>query len=179
MEKNQSSCPKVVFEKIFRSITLGPAFTTIRRISNRQQTPSSTARNSPQPPKPSSKQGSEVPIKFDYTTAPPTEKPKPVVSAGNAHQLGGSKLKPSVAKGNGKSQVQNHDDIFAKFIHETRRKITSPEPDNGEISQKVGGHGHGHGSGRKDHQFSDYIKQTKRKIKSTLSSKDRSESFFK
>lgn len=175
MEKNQSSCPKVVFEKIFRAITLGPAFTTIRRISNRRQ----TAPSLPHPPKPSSKQGSEVPIKFDYTTAPPTQKPKPVVSAGNGHQVGGSKLKPSVEMGNGKSQVQNHDDIFAKFIIETRRKITSPEADNGGNSPKVGGHGHGHGSGRKDHHFSDYIKQTRRKIKSTLSSKDRSESFFK
>ncbi|KAK8481164.1 hypothetical protein V6N13_079506 [Hibiscus sabdariffa] len=201
MEKNQTSCPKLVCEKIFRAITFTPAFTTIRRISNRQQTPSSAAvKHTRNPP-------SEVPIKFDYTTGrlpkPKTTSPngstytngsqavplmaqqaktqKPIVS-GNGQQAGSNRLKQHQAKKEEAcrkpTQQQHYDARFDAFIYQTREKLMSDDhQDNGGNSQKVVGHGHA--TVRKDHHFSDFINQTKRKIRSTLSMKDRSESFFK
>lgn len=94
-QKNRSSCPKAVCEKIFKAITFGPAaFTTIRRISTRQQqTPSKYAPNpslpnSDPPPiktKTTSKEsGSEIPIRFDYTATRP--KPKPTALNGTFTQ---------------------------------------------------------------------------------------------
>ncbi|GMJ01119.1 hypothetical protein HRI_003781100 [Hibiscus trionum] len=203
MEKNQTSCPKVVCEKIFRAITLAPAFTTIRRISNRRQTPSSAAaKHTRNPP-------SEVPIKFDYATAngststytngtqavplmaqqaktpkPSTDmaqswKGNPIVSDNG--QQAGIKLKQHQGKkveAGRKPTQQHYDAKFDAFIHQTREKIISDDSrENGGDSRKVVGQGHGHVSVRKDHHFSDFIKQTKRKIKSTLSMKDRSEPF--
>ncbi|KAL4385195.1 hypothetical protein GQ457_15G022440 [Hibiscus cannabinus] len=169
MEKNQTSCPKVVCEKIFRAITSAPAFTTIRRISNRQQTPSSAAaKHTRNPP-------SEVPINFDYATV---HLPDPVSDNG---QQAGSKLKQHQGKKveDGKKPTQQHYDAkFDAFIHQTREKIMSDDRrGNGANSRKVVGHGHGHESVRKDNHFSDFIKQTRRKIKSTLTMKDRNESF--
>ncbi|KAK8635948.1 hypothetical protein V6N13_004659 [Hibiscus sabdariffa] len=197
MEKNQTSCPKVVCEKIFRAITSAPAFTAIRRISNRQQTPSSAAAKHTRNPT------SEVPIKFNYATVhlpnpsstgktkPEKTKPstdmvqswkgKPIVSDNG--QQAGSKLKQHQGKKveGGKKPTQQHYDIkFDAFIHQTREKIMSDDRrDNGGDSRKVVGYGHGHGneSVHKDNHFSDFIKQTRRKIKSTLTIKDRNESF--
>ncbi|WRX07725.1 hypothetical protein QQP08_000212 [Theobroma cacao] len=114
MEKNQTTCPKAVCEKIFKAITFAPAFSTIRRISSRRHTPSPVKhpRNpslpnsdppirpldikpkltSPQRPKPTSAEGSEVPINFDYTTrspTPPTESPKPIALNGSIQNING------------------------------------------------------------------------------------------
>ncbi|XVF32638.1 hypothetical protein REPUB_Repub17cG0099600 [Reevesia pubescens] len=202
MEKNQTSCPKAVCEKIFRTFTFGPAFSTIRRISSRQKTSSSPAKHARNPslpnsdpprrpldiktkmtssqgPKPTSKEGSEVPIKFDYTTqlpTSPTVKPKPITStdmvqsgkpivgvAGNGQHAQNYKSKPKAEKSNGQMQVQiegtqHYDDTFSAFIYQTRKRIMSPDEDYGENSSKVAGQGHG-GIG-KDHHFSDYINQT-------------------
>ncbi|KAF9665882.1 hypothetical protein SADUNF_Sadunf16G0171100 [Salix dunnii] len=52
MEGNSSSCPKDMCEKIYRAVTVSPAFQAIRRVSTRPQDPS-PARPSPdssQPP---------------------------------------------------------------------------------------------------------------------------------
>ncbi|GMI73840.1 hypothetical protein HRI_001053300 [Hibiscus trionum] len=206
MEKNQTSCPRLVCEKIFRAITLSPAFTTIRRVSNRQQTPSSAAaKHTRNPP-------SEVPIKFDYSTGrlpnpSPTEKPKPKtislngstytngtasvplvaqqaktpkpIVPGYVQPAGSSKLKQHQGKKEEackKPTQQHYDAKFDAFIYQTREKLRSDDhQDNGGNSQNVVGHGHA--TVRKDHHFSDFINQTKRKIRSTLSLKDRSESF--
>ena len=252
MEKNQTSYPKAVCEKIFRAITFGPAFSTIRRISSRRQTPSpakyagnpslpnsdppirpldiKTKLTSPQRPKPTSEDGSVVPIKFDYTTRfpnPPTEKPKPTalnsstqnngqlplawmaqqtkppkpskdmvqsgkpIVSGNGQQAQNKskRTKPKAEKSNGQIQVQierhqankeegkkptqHYDDTFSAYIYQTKERIMSHDQDYGENSPKVVGHGHGGIS--KDHHFSDYIDQTKRKIRTTSSIKDRSE----
>ncbi|XWS31621.1 hypothetical protein CRYUN_Cryun23aG0092100 [Craigia yunnanensis] len=250
MEKNQTSCPRLLCEKIYRAITLGPAFSTIHRISIRKQTlsPAKHARNpslpksdtpmiktkltSPQRPKPTGKEGSEVPIKFDYTTrlpTPPTEKPKPITALNGSTQTNGqvplacmaqqakapklstdmvqsgkpivpgngqqaqNKSKPKTEKSNGQIQVQierhqankeegrkptqHYDDTFSAYIYQTKKRIMSNDQDYGENSPKVVGHGHG-GIG-KDHHFSDYIDQAKRKIRTTSSIKDRSEYFIK
>ncbi|KAJ6319731.1 hypothetical protein OIU78_015193 [Salix suchowensis] len=51
---NSSCCPKVVCGKIYKAVTVSPAFKAIRRISSRPQDPSPTSRapNSPPPPPP-------------------------------------------------------------------------------------------------------------------------------
>ncbi|KAJ6680270.1 hypothetical protein OIU79_019890 [Salix purpurea] len=51
---NSSCCPKVVCGKIYKAVTVSPAFKAIRRISSRPQDPSPTSRapNYPPPPPP-------------------------------------------------------------------------------------------------------------------------------
>lgn len=51
---NSNSCPKVVYEKIYKAVTVSPAFQAIRRISSRPQDPrpDSPAPNSSPPPPP-------------------------------------------------------------------------------------------------------------------------------
>ncbi|XVF21828.1 hypothetical protein REPUB_Repub12eG0123400 [Reevesia pubescens] len=248
MEKNQTSCPKAVCQKIFRAITFSPAFSTIRRISSpaksygnpplpnsdspRRSLDIKTKLTSPQRSKPRGKEGSEVPIKFDYTTrlpTPPIEKPKPIITLNGSNQTNGqvppawmaqqakalstdmvqsgkpivssngqqadNKSKPKADMSNRKIQVQierhqankeeskkpiqHYDDTFSAYINQTKKRIMSHYQDNGENSPKVVGHGQGHGGIGKDHHFSNYIDQTKRKIRTTSSLKDWSESFFK
>ncbi|XVF72483.1 hypothetical protein PTKIN_Ptkin12aG0124700 [Pterospermum kingtungense] len=202
MDKNHqtSSCPKAVCEKIFRAITFGP----IRRISSHQQTPSpvkyvpnptvpnadppiiKTKLTSPvQPLKPTSKEGSEIPIKFDYTSTRRSN-PQPT---GHLVQSAGMRIVPGKSKPNyaersgGKSQdqgkraKQQYGDTFSEYINRTRKRIMSHDQDNVENGPKVVRHDHGVIG--KDHHFSDYIDKTKRKIRTTSSIKDRSESFFK
>ncbi|XVE73192.1 hypothetical protein DITRI_Ditri11bG0097600 [Diplodiscus trichospermus] len=96
MENNKTSCPEDVCEKIFRAVTFGPAFTTIRRLSSRQPTPSplkhADAANPCVHTPTISKEGAQVPIKFDYTTrltTPPTEKQKPTTTQNGATQTNG------------------------------------------------------------------------------------------
>ncbi|XVE77738.1 hypothetical protein DITRI_Ditri13aG0086700 [Diplodiscus trichospermus] len=200
MEKNQTTYPKAVCEKIFRAITFVPAFTTIRRISNRQQTPSSPAKyarnpslptsdhpttapldvktklTSPQRPKPpASKEGSEVPINFDYTTrlpAPPTDqKPKPTALNGSTQSNIGQQLplaqmaqhpktpKPStdmvrsgkpIVSGNGQ-QAPNKSKPLA-------------EKSNGPIEHQANKEGAKKPTPHYDERFSRYIDQTKKKM---------------
>lgn len=90
-----NSSPEGVCEKLFRAITLGPAFlTTHRIIAPQQQTtisharapplqnPAKTQMASPQHPKPTTtEEAAAIPIKFDYTSA---EKPKPIATSLNA-----------------------------------------------------------------------------------------------
>uniref|UniRef100_A0A6M2F1Z6 Uncharacterized protein n=1 Tax=Populus davidiana TaxID=266767 RepID=A0A6M2F1Z6_9ROSI len=54
MERNSNSCPKVVYEKIYKAVTVSPAFQAIRRISSRPRDPrpDSPAPNSSPPPPP-------------------------------------------------------------------------------------------------------------------------------
>lgn len=54
---NSNSCPKVVYEKIYKAVTVSPAFQAIRRISSRPRDPrpDSPAPNSSPPPPPLSK----------------------------------------------------------------------------------------------------------------------------
>lgn len=51
---NSNSCPKVVYEKIYKAVTVSPAFQAIRRISSRPRDPrpDSPAPNSSPPPPP-------------------------------------------------------------------------------------------------------------------------------
>lgn len=98
---------------------------------------------------------------------------KPIVSAGKSN-------KDNAAE---KSKQHNYGDKFSAYIHRTRKRIMSHDDQdhNEDKGPKVDGHGHGHGHGGigKDHYFSDYIDKTKRKIRTTSSIKDWSESFFK
>ncbi|KAG6736162.1 hypothetical protein POTOM_061113 [Populus tomentosa] len=54
MERNSNSCPKAVYEKIYKAVTVSPAFQAIRRISSRpgDPRPDSPAPNSSPPPPP-------------------------------------------------------------------------------------------------------------------------------
>ncbi|XWS46775.1 hypothetical protein CRYUN_Cryun14cG0097100 [Craigia yunnanensis] len=182
MEKNQTNCPKAVCEKIFRAITFGPAFSTIRRISSRQQTPSPTkyARNpslpnsdppirpldiktkqtSPQRPKPTSEDGSEVLIKFDYTTrfpSPPTEKPKPTALNGSTQNNGQVPLAWTDMVQSGKPIVPGNGQ--------------QAEKSSGQIQVQIERHQANKEEGKKPTQhyedtFSAYIYQTKKRIMS-------------
>ncbi|OMO77785.1 E3 Ubiquitin ligase [Corchorus capsularis] len=71
----------------------------------------------------------------------------------------------------------HYDDTFTAFIHRTKKRM-SHDQEHGENNSAKGDGNHGHGH-HKDHHFSDFIDKTKRKIRTTSSLKDRSESFFK
>uniref|UniRef100_A0A6N2MCA7 Uncharacterized protein n=1 Tax=Salix viminalis TaxID=40686 RepID=A0A6N2MCA7_SALVM len=176
MEKNSNSnsnsrcCPKVVCGKIYKAVTVSPAFKAIRRISSRPQDPSPTSRapNSPPPPPPPQKQQKTVPVNYDFSSQsiPANGKSKPATPLPpipNTTQVANrpkfeSPQRNELEEGSDK-QGTHIEERFADYINRARIKIRS-------LSNA--GHEKQHASPGKD-KFTEYINRAKVKLRTTSS----------
>lgn len=158
-----------VCEKIYKAVTVCPAFQAIRNISHRRQTsrPASPAPNSslptlplktidieskPDPPRPpkSIEAADLVPISFDYSIqAPPHEKPKPATRPVPIEMDGqvASKTKPEATTPTNQSPGK---------VNQTNPKVEPPHI-NKEEGKKLATH--------IEDTFTDYINRAKIKIR--------------